>query len=58
MIIIAWIALILNALIMLKILPKVFTDKTTTDRVANFIACLWIMLNCILYIYILRLEYE
>lgn len=55
MIIIAWIALILNALIMLKILPKVFTDKTTTDKVANFIACLWIMLNCILHIYILKL---
>lgn len=55
MIIITWIVLTFNALIMLKILPKVFTDKTTTDRVANFIACLWIMLNCILYIYILRL---
>lgn len=55
MIAIAWIALILNALIMLKTFPKVFTDKTTTDRVASFIACLWIMLNCILYIYILRL---
>lgn len=55
MIIIAWIVLILNALVVLITFPGVFTDKTTSDRVANFISCIGGILSLILPIYIIRL---
>ncbi len=55
MIIISWIVLILNALIILIAFPGVFTDKTTSGRVANFISCIGAILACMLSIYILRL---
>nr|DAR27072.1 MAG TPA: SMODS and SLOG-associating 2TM effector domain family 4 [Caudoviricetes sp.] len=55
MIIIAWVVLILNALAGFKAFLKVFTDKTTVGRVANFIGCLIAILTCILSIYILRI---
>lgn len=55
MIIVAWIVLILNALIILITFPRVFTDKTTSGRVANFISCVGGILACVLSIYILRL---
>ena len=55
MIIVAWIVLILNTLIILITFPSVFTDKTTSGRVANFISCVGGILACVLSIYILRL---
>lgn len=55
MIIIAWIVLILNILISLITFFSVFTDKTTSGRVASFISCTGAILACILSIYILRL---
>ena len=55
MIIIAWIVLILNILVSLIAFIGVFTDKTTSDRVANFISCTGAILACMISIYILRL---
>ncbi|MBS5886687.1 hypothetical protein [Clostridium sp.] len=55
MIIIAWIVLILNALIVLITFPGVFTDKSTSGRLANFISCIGGILSLILSIYIIRL---
>lgn len=55
MIIIAWMLLILNALVGVKNFIEVFTEKTTTDRVASFMGCIINALMCIQSIYILRL---
>jgi hypothetical protein len=55
MIIIAWIVLILNALVALITFLGVFTDKTTSGRVANFISFIGGILSLMLSIYVLRL---
>lgn len=38
MIVIAWIVLVVNILVGLIMFSKTFTDKTATDRVANFVS--------------------
>ncbi len=55
MIIIAWILLILNGLVSLTTFFGVFTDKTTSGRISNFISCTGAILACVLSIYVLRL---
>ena len=50
---IAWIVLVINALISCKTFIKVFTDKTTVDRVANFIGVLLVVLTCLLAIHVI-----
>ena len=51
--IIAWIVLVINVLVSFKTFFKVFTDKTTVDRVANFIGVLLGVLTCLLAIHVI-----
>lgn len=55
MIIIAWIVLILNALVGVINFFEVFTAKTTGKRVTSFIGTILCIVTCLLSIYVLRL---
>ncbi len=55
MIIITWIVLTFNVLSALLNFFGVFSGKTTSDRIVNFIGCTINILICILSIYILKL---
>ncbi|HBC2031505.1 TPA: hypothetical protein I9Z65_000546 [Clostridium perfringens] len=53
--ILAWIVLIMGSVISLVTFKGIFTGKTITDRVSQFITfVLWILI-CILSIYVIRL---
>lgn len=51
--IIAWIVLVINALVSFKTFLRVFTDKTTEDRIANFIGVLYCIATCMVAIYVI-----
>ena len=53
--IIAWMVLILNAIVGLLNFTKVFTDKTVEDRVSSFIGLIIAVLTIYLCIFVLRM---
>jgi hypothetical protein len=53
--ILAWIVLIIVSIISLVTFKSIFTGKTITDRVSQFIGFLLYILICILSIYVIRL---